>query len=1203
VAGIATTYGLNSTQRQAVEDLRAFFAGLAGDPGSQGVFSFEVSDFGLRVSADGPTVSGDIRLVQLPRLLEILTPLTDLGLSLGSTVDKLFIAIDYAAADEPLITVPVPGDAEVEVFFTRFMLAYAWGRNEFAFALESELRTSRALDLTAGGTGVVVPPSNAFDVQLGATATVPPVPIPEGKLRFGAGPTGPSSALDDLGLQAVVGSGQTRFVTAYVRELAFSPTYFLLWPGLRGDAGLVLGGPNPKDLPDAEAFLDVSAWDRDAFFARFTVTRGTLLFLDAMQGVLLNPLAAVPPFVTANPPYWIAAPTLMGDVYADEIGVSLNLPGLAFFDLTFERPLPSFSLQALLELAALAAGGFTRPIPSGSPLRDVFVASLHVRLELELPGLSNAASAFTIGLEVNVADFINGAVDLLNKGRAVLDGTGDLLQAVTDDPDALVRMVPRDFRRLAHAIHLGGLSFSGSVHLLTAQELEDELVLFFESRRRRPRGIAANTTVPAVPGGASVNTAPVLVDSVDVNKRRLSDAHSALPDLDLVNGQGMRLARRLLAARRQQLAKLQEERRGRLARAAEAAADALKDAATRARRTAILKQLELAEAAPMVEQALSGGSGNVHRRVRDAILAFLERGDEAMVADGALRVPPEQLAGELVAAAAASGTSAARRAEVERRLPDEGKDALIGPVRAAITVFERTRAANPGAAAARLEATLVKLLSDAYAVRRDSLAELDRLVISDAAAQKLLNARAAASWRPTPTFRDRVTRVRVFDARRTGRVAALIGDERPLPDATDGMVEEVVGYEIRLREDDPSGFAVPLGAAGAAYKVQMRAGRYRLLVRDEQGGWQAHDLPAALVASIPEGLDKARRLRDELVVAPRTLGRVATTAERDAVAEQFEHHPTLYKASILAREEYEIKPTGGVHGPFTLGDLLRDPVSEEYTVPRAPALLAGFKASILGDEIGFAGIVVASEGGPDVFLHAYHDLDAAFGNLTLSTRGEFTAIAGDLWRDSPLSGGGGVADAVNFSGHLALRNGSDTMFEGQASGTIRGTEGDGWDAALSVAVAAQGTVDVGIGEVKFARLVYGFSGALAVTVSAADLAVSADTTASVTAELATYGFTEVEIVPAVTVCVSILVVDSIFPPAAHWEDMCVTTPAVTTTVPDFTTIVWAPLASADCAITATVSSTDGLDLKLELDPASELAGQIGIDRVPIPALV
>src|SRR5204862_345362 len=86
-------------------------------------------------------------------------------------------------------------------------------------------------------------------------------------------------------------------------------------------------------------FMLAYAWGRDAFFARFTVKRGTLLFVNPVIGVMLNPLAAVPPFLAANPPYWIAPPNMMGDLFADEIGISVNIPGLAFFDLTFERPL------------------------------------------------------------------------------------------------------------------------------------------------------------------------------------------------------------------------------------------------------------------------------------------------------------------------------------------------------------------------------------------------------------------------------------------------------------------------------------------------------------------------------------------------------------------------------------------------------------------------------------------------------------------------------------------------------------------------------------------------------------------------------------------------------------------------------------------------------------------------------------------------
>src|SRR5262249_54655652 len=344
--------------------------------------------------------------------------------------------------------------------FRRFMLAYAWGRNEFAFALDAGIVPSRTLDITVGGSGVFLPAAKA-DVQLGMTATAPPVPIPEGLLSFERPPRRTSDpAVDEPGVQAVTGAGATRLVTAYVRELAFSPTYFLLSPGFRADGGLVLGGPNPKSLATIDAYLNARGWDRDAFFARFTVKRGTLLFVNPFIGIMLNPLAAVPPFLAANPPYWIAPPNMMGDLFADEVGVSVNLPGLAFFDLTFERPLPSFSLQALLELAALVAGGFAHPIPAQSPLREVFFARLAAFIEVRLPGLNPAATSVSATVEVNVADFVNAAIDVMHKAKATLAAGSDLVGDIAQDPGALVRMIPRDARRLQHTVKLGGFEFS-----------------------------------------------------------------------------------------------------------------------------------------------------------------------------------------------------------------------------------------------------------------------------------------------------------------------------------------------------------------------------------------------------------------------------------------------------------------------------------------------------------------------------------------------------------------------------------------------------------------------------------------------------------------------------------------------------------------------------------------------------------------------
>ena len=607
-AAVAATFDLDAGGREALLEIERFLTGLADALSAQGVLAFEVSDFGLTLTPAGVEWSGDLRLVQLPRLLEQLAPVGRLKAHLGAGPDQVFVTVvdTHAGDPEPLLSVPVPGDGDVavQVWLDGFRLAYAWGRNEFAFGLDARVKPTRTLSLTAGGSGVHLPAVDA-NVSVGATVSAPPVPIPQGRLAFTADGTG---ALGELGLQAVVGT-PGGLVTAYVREVAFSPTYFLLWPGLRGDAGFVVGGPDPRDLPDAAAYLDVRHWDRSAFFARATVTKGTLVLLDPMLGVMLNPLAAVPPFLTANPPYWVSPPLLMGDLYATEIGVSVNVPGLVFADLTFRRPLPAFSLQALLELAALAAGGFVHPIPAGSELRKVCYAEVGAALEVRLPGLTGAVARYADTKHVNVADLVNGVIALVGAVRSTLDAGAELVDELVGDPGALVRMVPRWARSVQQKLTVGGFELSGSLHLLDPEELRDELVLYHENRRRRPRGVAAAEPLLAPGPGPAIERDPVLVVTVPVGVRDLPDLRSLAPDLTFPARGQVAAAIEAQRARADVLQELDRGRRRQATRVARSLAEEVSALPNGQARRAALVRHGLGTAASAVETARRGRTG------------------------------------------------------------------------------------------------------------------------------------------------------------------------------------------------------------------------------------------------------------------------------------------------------------------------------------------------------------------------------------------------------------------------------------------------------------------------------------------------------------------------------------------------------------------------------------------------------------------
>jgi hypothetical protein len=1238
VTAIAAAYGLDTAQRQALAQLAQVFTDLAGELGPQGVFAFEVSDLGLRVTASGPAVSGTVRLVQLPRFLEMLTPLSELRLGLGAEIDKLFITIERAGGDAagPLVTVPVPGDVDIAVYFRNFMLAYAWGRNEFAFALDAGIVPSRTLDLTVGGSGVYLPAATA-DIQLGATATAPPVPIPEGLLSFERPQRGPGdTAVDELGLQAVIGAGGQRFVTAYVRELAFSPTYFLLWPGFRADGGLVLGGPDPAAWPTADAFLEVRDWDRAAFFARFTVKRGTLIFLDPVIGVLLNPLAVIPPFITANPPYWVMPPTLMGDLYADEIGVSVNLPGFAFVDLTFERPLPALSLQAVLEFAALAASGFARPIPPGSSLREVLYVRLSVFLDVRLLGLSGAGTTVSMTLEANVADLINGAIEVMHRATATLEAGSDLVGDIERDPAALVRMIPRDARRLQHSITLGGFSFSGSLYLLTPEELHAELVLFFENRRRRPRGVAANQPPADPPATRPINQRPVFTDTRSVTRKAILDARSLVPDVAVVASRSVAAALAGQRSRAGTLERLKQDRGRNVTESAASIAGALAtlplgDAAGRKR---TLAALGLPEAAAEVEAAIADLAGRrgptdiraVTARLRGVVVEVLTRRDEAVVGDSALPAPPDELAATIVARVISRPapppprrpgtpgpiarwrlrTRGERTLEVDRLVPARGAVDPRPAIGAALDRLEHTLAANADVTAderavADAEREIGRVLTEQFGVRRQKVATLHTLNADPAALTSAIRTVARTTWRITPRVTTRSVGIGIFDARHFGGVLRGVGGFVPRPPDTSDTVETAAGYQIQPR--DGGGFSVPVPSAGAAYKVDADGGRYRLLVRQRDRSWAAHDLPRALVDSVPEGPGKADRLRDRLLIAPHTVRRPRTQAERDAVREQVDASDSLYLTSILARPEYQVKPSGGIHGPFYLADLLRNPSTGAYTVPSAPALLAGFTTRLFGSELRLAGMVVPGQPAPSAFLYGHSVVTYTLGALTLKAEGEFVASTGSLWSSVPLPSGATAAqDAVGFSGHVVLTHGTSTIVEGSASGEFtRAASGD-VRASLGVRVASHGSVDLGVGDTEFARVAWSLEGDVDVRISPQGLAITVRTTASVSADLATYATRWVVDVPASTVCVPWYYVDSLVPPAGHWGTACTTTPEVGHPEIDFSTVHWQRLASARCAVRASVSGA-GISFSLDLGPlGSAVTGTLGATSVPIPDL-
>ena len=461
--------------------------------------------------------------------------------------------------------------------------------------------------------------------------------------------------------------------------------------------------------------------------------------------------------------------------------------------------------------------------------------------------------------------------------------------------------------------------------------------------------------------------------------------------------------------------------------------------------------------------------------------------------------------------------------------------------------------------------------------------------------------RARDTWRVTPREGTRTVDVRVFDP---GRAAELLGAvdrlRSRLPDPAD-TVEVVTGYEIRRRDGGP--FAVAIAAAGAMYTVDGTGETYRLRVRGADRAWTAHDLPADLVASVPAGEDRADRLRAALVVAPRSVRRPRTTEEKAAVADTYETGATLYTTSVLAASEYTVRSTGGRRGPYTLADLLRDPVTGVYAVPSGPTLLGGFRTRLLDAEVRMAGLVVADDAEPGLFLHGHGELAAEVGDLTLRAEGDFIAAAGGPWTAVPLPSGTPTSgDVIGFSGHVAVLQGTRTAFEGSAEGTFRRTADNAVFADLSVHVTAQGSGDLGVADTELARIGWSFDGELEVSLRPGDLDVAATVDLGVTVEVMTYEVRFVEDIPPQTVC-------ALWPDEDPdtgeliWVWECRHTPAIGHPEVDFSNPEWASVARGECSVDVrATNSTITFDVNLD-ELGGDVVDLLGPDPLRLTGLI
>lgn len=1072
VQAVLAQYGINRSS-QAARDLQSVATGLKttlGNPEVETLIAFEIIDLGLTLRlAPGEeplSIAGGIRIVQFPPLLDAIFTGPTPALIIGSSGTSIFIELRPAPASgpgtppPPLIRIPVTNNANVDVVLHAVRFGYSWQPPSFEVTLRADVI---APDMPFnGGVGFKLPAgsstaaSASIDIDLQVPSPpAPPVPILNWQMSFlGANPT-PATR----GLEFIVGASETnRFLTIYLREAVFSPCFFLLMPGGMIDWGIFLGPP-----PGSR--------NAGTFYAEFRCGRGTMITINPVIGVMLNPMALLPPFLQPTPPYWVIPGLLMGDYFTDETGqtgieLRANLPLLAEFEAVVKRPMPTMTLQMFLEIALLVSLEFDVELPPNSALRNLFYASLSGRLTIHaLRNLFGANAAdLAATAEFNIVEILNGAIRLSKQVREAIDDAGramartaDLVADLTRDPATIVKMVPRRQRSIALDTRLEALGFaldcSLSAHVLMPDELREELRMFHENVRPRRKSPGAFDEPP--PAG------PIIDRPIDFDLDVVRDVTRVIGHRDFVRditltrfeGKGKALLRAeagpsLTAARTRVL----DASATRIAAEIESSAGAV--------RGGILQRYGLAGKRQEIEDDERRLPDR--KRFRDAVEAKvkpeLRRSVKYSVAVSVVLPSPipdiarrladdlvqERSPGRLTLRDAAGITSLLRK-----YLPAVVAKKMARDIATRIGPLLPTRVATPvqiAAIRAQLPRVVVDLLEQASIVGRNASVDADDL---ETAAETLV---ANAWMRDKANTAIRTTRDSFASAvLRGSQLREWFRGFRPglvdvVAPVLDDDTDDPQGYEIRVRTEHAAlapGFAVAVPSVATRFRVRLRGGAFRLAVI-ANGVERDHDLPAAFVASIPIGPRKANDLQRRLTIVERRVRRPLTSKEQARRKEgQDQHVPGLYKKSIFHSPEYEIRDEGGVRGPLTIADLLRR-ANGTYVVPNQPIALAGFRLQILAASSGTGGLAAAftvrfcglAAPGSHLLCFAYADQTLRFGPFRVELAGEFRLAVGDI-ATVQIPGSAAIApNSMTFGGHVRLRDGNRTLLAGDALATI-----------------------------------------------------------------------------------------------------------------------------------------------------------------------
>jgi len=415
--------------------------------------------------------------------------LNGVQLGLGLSSERIFFSLESLGDPIPLPSFGrYPGGT---ASLHELTIGYAYTKNSLSMTFAGDVTlppqliadadTSRAI-----GAGVRLPSHTSLGFKLDLVPVpgpIPVVPLFEFALDMHS-PNAPALVRTDRcepfwdGLQFVV-PGLFR---ADIKQVGVSPTLGLLpIPNARFDGDVMLGGEKNG----------------------LTVIADNMLFLAGLNGA---PPIPIPLFADPLEPYF------------DNLCATIRLAGFGL-NVNIQRPFPSFSLLALLEVLGLLADPNMPIDPDGHLANTLRVAISDFSLTLPREVLrifpqAEQLGARDQGLTINLGTFIGALqhgrtalgeiIDVLaDGGRSLPDRIQQLgAQALNLRPGALLAALPPDLRRLELSASFAGFEAHATLLLLDASD-HVRLVDEFERRNapvhalQQPRLALAEPIDPA----------------------------------------------------------------------------------------------------------------------------------------------------------------------------------------------------------------------------------------------------------------------------------------------------------------------------------------------------------------------------------------------------------------------------------------------------------------------------------------------------------------------------------------------------------------------------------------------------------------------------------------------------------------------------------------------------------------------------------